>query len=68
MQSIIAKVDTKLKRRPEDSAKLQPNEMIAVVAGKSYGVDKVETANNGHSKVTLAANSGTFYVFDQLLD
>ncbi len=68
MQFITAKVDTKLKKRLADSAQLQANEMIGVAVGKSYGVDKVESATNGHSKVTLASNSGTFYIFDQHWD
>lgn len=63
MQQIIAKADTKLKKKPIDSSQLQPQEMVVVPAGKSYGVVSVETADNGHFKVTLAANSGTFYVF-----
>lgn len=64
MGTMKAKVATKLKVRPEDSAKLtRPNETIDVPAGKTYGFDKVEPANNGHLKVILAAGSGTFFVF-----
>lgn len=61
---ITAKVNTKLKRKPISSDLLQSAEMIDVVAGKSYGIDRVEASVNGHSKVILAANSGTFYVFN----
>jgi predicted chitinase len=63
MQTITAKIATKLKRRPIDSSQLQPNEFISVPVGKSYGVDKISPIENGHYKVTLAANSGTFFVF-----
>ncbi|OIP77397.1 MAG: hypothetical protein AUK48_04065 [Oscillatoriales cyanobacterium CG2_30_44_21] len=59
-----AKAMTKLKIRPEDSSKLtKPNETIDVPVGKTYGFEKLEPAENGHIKVTLAASSGTFYVF-----
>lgn len=59
-----AKVATKLKIRPVDSAQLtQPNETIDVAVGKTYGFDKFEPADNGHLKVTLAANSGVYYVY-----
>jgi predicted chitinase len=59
-----AKVTTKLKVRPVDSAQLtKPNEAINVPAGKTYGFDKVESSDNGHMKVTLACNSGIFHVF-----
>lgn len=68
MQTITAKVETKLKKRPVDSAQLQPTEVLAVPIGKSYGVDSFEPAENGHVKVILAANSGTFYAFVQHWD
>lgn len=68
MHTIIAKAATKLKRQPLDSAHLQPDEMIVVSVGKSYGVEVIEIADNGHFKVTLAANSGTFYVFSDHWD
>ena len=59
-----AKVATKLKIRPVDSAQLtKPNETIDVAVGKTYGFDKFEPAENGHLKVILAAGSGTFFVF-----
>jgi predicted chitinase len=59
-----AKVATKLKIRPVSSDQLtKPNETIDVAAGKSYGFDKVETAENRHVKVTLAANSGTYFAY-----
>ena len=59
-----AKVATKLKVRPVDSAQLtQPNETIDVPVGKTYGFDKFEISDNGHLKVTLAANSGVYFVF-----
>ncbi len=61
---ITAKVNTKLKKKPIASYVLSPGEAIAVAAGKSYGVDSIQPAANGHSKVVLAANSGTFYVFN----
>ncbi len=65
MKTITASVATILKKRPLASSQLQTNEMLSVPAGKTFGVDKVEPAENGHSKVTLAANSGTFYAFNQ---
>ena len=59
-----AKVATKLKIRPVGSDQLtKPNETIDVPAGKSYGFDKFEPADNGHLKVTLAANSGTYFAY-----
>jgi predicted chitinase len=59
-----AKVATKLKIRPVESAKLtKPNETIDVPIGKTYGFDKFENADDGHLKVTLADNSGVYYVF-----
>lgn len=59
-----AKVTTKLKLRPVDSAQLtKPNETIDVPVGKTYGFDKFEPAENGHFKVILAANSGIYFVF-----
>lgn len=64
MQTITAKVETKLKKRPVDSAQLQPGEFLVVPSGKSYGIDTAEAANNGHTKVRLAANSGTFFAFN----
>lgn len=64
MKTITAKVDTKLKKQPIASSLLAPRDAIAVAAGKSYGVNSISPAANGHSKVVLAANSGTFYVFN----
>ncbi len=59
-----AKVVTKLKVRPVDSAQLtKPNETIDVPVGKTYGFDKFEPADNGHLKVILAAGSGTYFIF-----
>ncbi|TYQ31061.1 glycoside hydrolase family 19 protein [Pseudanabaena sp. UWO310] len=64
MGIIKAKVATKLKVRPVDSALLKlPNEAIDVPIGKTYGFDKAEPADNGHVKVVLAANSGTYFIF-----
>lgn len=68
MHTIIAKSETKLKKQPLDSAQLQPDEVVVVSVGKSYGVDMIEIADNGHFKVTLAANTGTFYVFSEHWD
>jgi len=65
MQTIIAKVETKLKKRPIASALLQPGEFLVVPRGKSYGILLEEPAENGHTKVSLAANSGTFYAFNR---
>ena len=64
MQTITAKAETKLKKKPIDSAQLQPDEFVLVPPGKSYGVDAIEAAENGHYKVVLAANSGTFFAFN----
>lgn len=64
MQTITAKSETKLKKKPVDSAQLQPDEFVLVPLGKSYGVDAIEVAENGHCKVVLAANSGTFFAFN----
>ncbi len=59
-----AKVATKLKIRPVDSAQLtKPNETIDVAVGKTYGFDKFEPAENGHVKVTLAAGSGVYFAY-----
>jgi predicted chitinase len=64
MGTMKAKVATKLKVRPVDSAQLtKPNEMIDVAIGKTYGFDKFEPAENGHVKVTLAAGSGVYYAY-----
>jgi predicted chitinase len=64
MGIIKAKVATKLKIRPVDSAQLtKPNETIDVPVGKTYGFDHFEPAENGHVKVILAANSGTYFAF-----
>lgn len=68
MQTIVALVETKLKRRPIAAAQLETHEVIPVPSGKSYGIDQVEPAEDGHFKVTLAANSGTFYIFSQHWD
>lgn len=65
MQTITAKAETKLKKRPIDSSQLQPDEFVGVPAGKSYGVEAIESAENGHCKVVLAANSGTFFAFNE---
>lgn len=65
MQTITAKAETKLKKKPVDSSQLQPDEFVLVPSGKSYGVEAIEAAENGHYKVVLAANSGTFFAFDQ---
>lgn len=64
MQTITAKAETKLKKKPVDSSQLQPSEIVDVPVGKTYGVDTVEPAENGHYKVILASNSGTFFVFN----
>ncbi|WP_318729539.1 C39 family peptidase [Roseofilum sp. Guam] len=63
MKKITAKVNTKLKKNPAASSHLGPGQMIDVLAGKSYGYECLEPSDNGYLKVTLAANSGTFYVF-----
>jgi predicted chitinase len=68
MQKITATLETKLKKKPICSSELQPNEMIDVPVGKCYGVDEIEPADGGHSKVILADDSGTFYVFNQHWD
>jgi len=68
MQSITAKVATKLKKKPVDSSQLQPNEFILVPAGKTYGIDKIELVEAGYSRVVLAANSGIFYIFNEHWD
>lgn len=68
MQTITAKVETKLKKRPVDSAQLQPDEFLVVPTGKSYGVQITEAAENDHTKVSLASNSGTFYAFNKHWD
>ncbi|MBW4442540.1 MAG: hypothetical protein KME10_15170 [Plectolyngbya sp. WJT66-NPBG17] len=65
MHTIVAKAETKLKKKLLDSSQLQPHEVVIVPAGKSYGIVSFETAEDGHFKVTLAANSGTFYVFNE---
>lgn len=68
MRTITAKTETKLKKRPIDSSQLQTTELVLVPVGKTYGVDQIEPAEDGHSRVLLAANSGTFYIFDQHWD
>jgi predicted chitinase len=65
MQIITAKVNTKLKKLPVESSLLKPEQIVLVPARKSYGVERIELADNGHIKVILAANSGTFYAFTQ---
>ncbi|MCT7979835.1 glycoside hydrolase family 19 protein [Laspinema olomoucense] len=65
MKTITAKVQTQLKKKPVKDSQLQPHEILAVAPGKTYGVEKIEPGENGYSKVTLAANSGTFYVVNQ---
>lgn len=64
MHTIVAKAETKLKKKLLDSSQLEPHEVVIVPVGKSYGVVSFETAENGHFKVTLAADSGTFYMFN----
>lgn len=68
MQTIVALVETKLKKRPIASAQLETYEVISVPLGKSYGIENAEPAQDGHFKVTLAANSGTFYIFSKHWD
>jgi len=68
MQTITAKVETKLKKRPVASAQLQPGEFLVVMAGKAYGIDAAAPAGNNHTKVSLAANSGTFFAFNDHWD
>lgn len=63
MHTIKATVNTKLKKLPVDSLLLKPEQMINVPAGKTYGYESLEKAENEHFKVTLAAHSGTFYGF-----
>jgi predicted chitinase len=63
MNNITAKVNTKLKKLPVDSSQLSPDQMLDVPAGKAYGYESFEQSENGHVKVVLAANSGTFYAF-----
>lgn len=65
MKQITAKVNTKLKKLPVESSQLKPEQIVIVPAGKSYGYEVIEPADNGYIKVTLAANSGTFYAFTQ---
>jgi len=65
MKQITAKVNTKFKKLPIDSSQLKPEQIVLVIAGKTYGVEAIEQADNGHIQVTLAANSGTFYAFRQ---
>ncbi|MDJ1174639.1 C39 family peptidase [Roseofilum capinflatum] len=63
MKYMKAKANTKLKKLPLEAGQLKPEQIVDVPAGKSYGFEALEAADNGHIKVTLAANSGTFYVF-----
>jgi len=65
MKTIVAKANTKLKKLPVQSSELKPEQIVVVPVGKSYGVELFEPAENGHIKVTLAANSGTFYAFSK---
>ncbi|MGC8710959.1 MAG: glycoside hydrolase family 19 protein [Leptodesmis sp.] len=63
METITAKVATRLKKRPIDSSKLQPHEYIEVPMGMAYAVDSIGATSDGHTKVVLAAGGGTFYAF-----
>ena len=65
MKTIVAKTNTKFKKLPIQSSELKPDQMVAVTAGKTYGAQAFEPAENRHIKVTLAANSGTFYAFSK---
>mgnify|MGYP000597829266 CR=1 FL=1 len=68
MRTITAKVPTKLKKKPISSTALLPSEMIEVPVGKSYGAESINPDVDGHSKVTLSAGSGTFFIFNQHWD
>jgi predicted chitinase len=60
---IAAKVPTKLKKAPIDSAFLTPTEFVSVPVGKIYGVISAIAAKNGHTQVTLDGGAGTWFVF-----
>lgn len=56
---------TWLKKRPVQSTELGDKEKVAVEKGRGYAVLAYEeVAGEGHAKVTLAANSGTWFVFE----
>lgn len=63
MRKIKAKVITWLKNAPIQSGDLAPDARQLIAAGKEYGVERIETAINGHLYVTLASGAGKRYVF-----
>lgn len=65
---IIAKVPTKLKKAPVDSAFLAASEVVSVNAGKTFGVVSAIAAKNGHTEVTLGYGAGVWFVFNQHWD
>lgn len=65
MQVITATAPTVLKKQLLPAKALQSHEVVSVSLGKTYGVEKVTPAKDGHSQIVLAANSGVFYIFNQ---
>lgn len=61
---IEAVKDTWLKKLPEQSDLLLPEQKKFCEAGTKYGVESYEQVENGHFRVNLAHNAGEWYIFD----
>jgi GH24 family phage-related lysozyme (muramidase) len=65
---IIATENTMLKKRPTQSYNLNESEKVSVPKGKTYKVLSAETSVDGHTKVVLDYNAGTWFVYNSHWD
>lgn len=65
MVTLTALHDTAIKKSTEQSSKLPITEKKLYKAGETIGLDRAESAPNGHLKVTLSAGAGVWYIFEK---
>ena len=63
--TLTALHDTAIKKSTEQSSKLPDTEKKIYKAGETISIDKVESAPNGHLKVTLSFGAGVWYIFEK---
>ncbi|MFM7474733.1 MAG: hypothetical protein ACKO2T_03060 [Microcystis aeruginosa] len=63
--TLTALHDTAIKKSTEQSSKLPDTEKKIYKAGQTISIDRVESAPNGHLKVTLSSGAGVWYIFEK---
>ena len=64
LYTIEALVDTYLKKEPIQASVLSETQKVRVVSGKTYSVVWKGKSGDGHTKVVLSHNGGTWFIFN----